>query len=150
MEKKDVIIIGGGPAGLATAITLYKRGITDILILEREKQMGGILRQCIHDGFGLTRFGETLSGPEYAQRFIDEVKKLGIPYMTDVKFISIYTPGDVRLDGAVSAVDLVALKRAVQMNETFTTKAAKKAADADESGAINMDDCEMVRVFLVR
>ena len=64
MRKHEVVIIGGGPAGLAAAVELRKQGIEDILIIEREKQLGGILRQCIHDGFGLTRFGETLSGPE--------------------------------------------------------------------------------------
>lgn len=89
MEKRDVIIVGGGPAGLAAAVELHKKGITDILILEREKQMGGILRQCIHDGFGLTRFGTTLSGPEYAQRFIDQVLELGIPCMTDATVLEI-------------------------------------------------------------
>ena len=82
MQKKDVIIVGGGPAGLAAAVELYKKGIHDMLIIEREKQLGGILRQCIHDGFGLTRFKTTLSGPEYAARFIAEVKELGIPYVT--------------------------------------------------------------------
>lgn len=87
--KKDVVIIGGGPAGLAAAIALYDRGITDILILEREKHLGGILRQCIHDGFGLTRFGETLSGPEYADRFISEVKKRGIDYRTETTVIGL-------------------------------------------------------------
>ena len=64
MEKRDVIIVGGGPAGLAAAVKLYQKGIRDILIVEREKQLGGIVRQCIHDGFGLTRFKPTLSGPE--------------------------------------------------------------------------------------
>ena len=83
MIQKDVIIVGGGPAGLAAAVELHKKGITDILILEREKHLGGILRQCIHDGFGLTRFKTTLSGPEYAQRFIDEVKERQIPYLTE-------------------------------------------------------------------
>ena len=71
MRQTDVVIIGGGPAGLAAAVRLWEKGIRDILILEREHFLGGILRQCIHDGFGLTRFGETLSGPEYAQRFIE-------------------------------------------------------------------------------
>ena len=89
MEKRDVIIIGGGPAGLAAAVELHKKGVTDILILEREKHLGGILRQCIHDGFGLTRFQTTLSGPEYAQRFIDEVQRLGIFYRTDITVLEV-------------------------------------------------------------
>lgn len=85
MDKthRQVIIIGGGPAGLAAAVALHKSGVTDILILERERRLGGILNQCIHDGFGLTRFGETLSGPEYAQRFASEVAALGIEAITN-------------------------------------------------------------------
>lgn len=82
IEHHQAIIIGGGPAGLAAAIQLRHKGIEDILILEREEFPGGILRQCIHDGFGLTRFGESLSGPEYAQRFLDEANKLGIACRT--------------------------------------------------------------------
>ena len=85
----DVLIVGGGPAGLAAAVRLYRKGIHNILIVEREKQLGGILRQCIHDGFGLTRFKTTLSGPEYAQRFIDEVEELGIPYITDATVLEV-------------------------------------------------------------
>lgn len=87
--KKDVVIIGGGPAGLAAAVELHHQGVRDILIVEREKTLGGILRQCIHDGFGLTRFKEVLSGPEYAQRFIDEVERLKIPYVVDTTVISV-------------------------------------------------------------
>ena len=75
--------MGGGPAGLAAAVELYRKNIKNILIVERENHLGGILKQCIHDGFGLTRFGETLSGPEYAKRFIDQVEELQIPYLTD-------------------------------------------------------------------
>lgn len=88
-RQADVVIIGGGPAGLATAVRLYDLGVKDILILEREHQLGGILKQCIHDGFGLTRFGETLSGPEYADRFIQEVKERKIPFVTDTTVIQI-------------------------------------------------------------
>lgn len=87
--KKDVIIIGGGPAGLAAAVKLKECGIEDIVIIEREKKLGGILRQCIHDGFGLTRFKETLSGPEYAQRFIDEAKQKDIECIVDTTVIDL-------------------------------------------------------------
>ena len=89
MRQIDVIIIGGGPAGLAAAVRLHQQGVKDVLILEREHFLGGILRQCIHDGFGLTRFKETLSGPEYAQRFISQVEELGIPYLTDTTVIDV-------------------------------------------------------------
>ena len=75
---RDLVIIGGGPAGMSAAIAAYKSGIKDILILERDEHLGGILRQCIHNGFGLHKFGEELTGPEYAWRYEKEVKKLGI------------------------------------------------------------------------
>ncbi|MGE5329796.1 MAG: NAD(P)/FAD-dependent oxidoreductase [Deltaproteobacteria bacterium] len=77
--NKEVIIIGGGPAGLAAAEELEKNGIKDILIIEREKRLGGILNQCIHDGFGLVKFKKSLTGPEYAGIFIDRIK--GIPVL---------------------------------------------------------------------
>lgn len=70
VEKHDLVIIGGGPAGLAAAVSAKENGIADILILERDKELGGILNQCIHNGFGLHTFKEELTGPEYAQRFI--------------------------------------------------------------------------------
>ena len=86
---RQVVIIGGGPAGLAAASALYDNGVHDILILEREPRLGGILNQCIHDGIGLTRFGETMSGPEYAQRFIDLVQEKNIEYITVCTVIGI-------------------------------------------------------------
>lgn len=89
MTHKQVIIVGGGPAGLAAAVALKNKGINDLLILEREPRMGGILNQCIHDGFGLTRFGENISGPEYAQKFITQVQELGIETITDCTVINI-------------------------------------------------------------
>lgn len=87
--KKQAVIIGGGPGGLAAAAELKKKGIDDLLILEREHWLGGILRQCIHDGFGLSRFGCSLSGPEYAGRFVEEVRRLEIPAETDTTVIGL-------------------------------------------------------------
>ena len=76
----DLIIIGGGPAGLAAAVSARKEGVENILILERDRELGGILNQCIHNGFGLHTFKEELTGPEYAWRFIAQVEEMEIPY----------------------------------------------------------------------
>ena len=89
MSVKNLIIIGGGPAGLAAAKSAYDAGERDILILEREDRLGGILNQCIHNGFGLHTFKEELTGPEYAARYIDEVLKRGIEYKTGTTVLSI-------------------------------------------------------------
>lgn len=89
MEDRDVIIIGAGPAGLAAAVRLWESGITNILLVEREPSLGGILRQCIHDGFGLTRFGVSLSGPEYAQRFADQIEAYKIPYLVNASVLEV-------------------------------------------------------------
>lgn len=89
MKNYDIVIIGGGPAGLAAAVSAKRNGTDSILILERDKELGGILNQCIHNGFGLHTFQEELTGPEYAQRFIDQVVELGIEYRLNTMVMDI-------------------------------------------------------------
>ncbi len=89
MINKNLVIIGGGPAGLAAAKSAYDAGERDIVILERQSELGGILNQCIHNGFGLHTFKEELTGPEYAQRYIDEVTSRDIEYKLDTTVLAV-------------------------------------------------------------
>ena len=99
---KDLVIIGGGPAGMSAAIAAYENGIRDILILERDEHLGGILQQCIHNGFGLHKFGEELTGPEYAWKYEAKIRALGIECkcntmvldLSDDKIITATNPED--------------------------------------------------------
>ncbi|MSR91166.1 NAD(P)/FAD-dependent oxidoreductase [Inconstantimicrobium porci] len=87
--KYDLVVIGGGPAGLGAAYEAYNNGVKSIVIIERDKELGGILNQCIHNGFGLHTFNEELTGPQYAQRFIDMVEKTDIEVKLDTMVLSI-------------------------------------------------------------
>ena len=86
---KDLVIIGGGPAGMSAAVAAYESGIKDILILERDENLGGILQQCIHNGFGLHKFGEELTGPEYAWKYEQKVRELNIPFKLNTMVLDI-------------------------------------------------------------
>lgn len=102
MRRYDIVVIGGGPAGLAAAAAAYDEGARSILILERDKELGGILGQCIHNGFGLHTFKEELTGPEYAQRYIDMVKERSIEYKLNAMVLEITEEKRIR---AVSRAD---------------------------------------------
>ncbi|HWP67666.1 MAG TPA: FAD-dependent oxidoreductase, partial [Rectinemataceae bacterium] len=88
--KKDVVVIGGGPAGMAAAISLKKRGIENIILLEKENRLGGVLSQCIHDGFGLIYYKKNYAGPEYSALYEQKMADNEIPYLTEAAVLSIH------------------------------------------------------------
>ena len=137
MNTREVVIVGGGPAGLAAAAELKALGVDDILIIEREKNLGGILRQCIHDGFGLTRFGETLSGPEYSQRFIDQVKEMGIEAITNATVIDISPDKVVTADTTEGLLKIQAKAIVLTMGCRERTRGALAIPGTRPSGIYN-------------
>ena len=110
----DVVVIGGGPAGMAAALAAHKAGAR-VAIVEREQHLGGILRQCIHPGFGLSHFKQELTGPEYAQRFIDQVRATDIALFLDSMVLGIDS-GESPEDAAVHTVTLMSPTGMLQLN----------------------------------
>lgn len=137
MINRKLVIIGGGPAGLAAAVAAYDKGERDILILERESVLGGILNQCIHNGFGLHTFKEELTGPEYAGRFIQQVLERNIEYKLDTTVIS------VKDDKTITAVNETDGLLKIKADAIILACGCRERP----RGAINIAGCRAAGIF---
>ena len=136
MRNIDLLVIGGGSAGMAAAIQAKKEGIDDILIVEKDDNLGGILNQCIHNGFGLTEFKEELTGPEYLSRFVEQVKELGIPYVTNTMVIDMTKDKLVTLSNKDHGVEIVKAKAIVMATGCYERGAGAIQIPGDRCAGI--------------
>lgn len=113
MINYDVVIIGGGPAGLATAVSAFDNGVKDVVIIERDEKLGGVLNQCIHNGFGLTRFKESLTGPEYAYRFIKEVYERNIKVLLKTTVLDLSKDKQVTITNSEEGIQIIQAKAVI-------------------------------------
>ena len=136
MKKRDLLIIGGGSAGMAAALAAYDKGIRDILILERNEFLGGILNQCIHNGFGLALFKEELTGPEFADRFIEKIKEKGIEYKLNTYVTSISSDKIVTCSSEDGGVEEIQAKAIVMAAGCYERNAGAIGIPGDRPAGI--------------
>lgn len=136
MKQRDLLIIGGGSAGMAAALAAYDKGIRDILILERNKFLGGILNQCIHNGFGLALFKEELTGPEFADRFIEKIKEKGIEYKLNTYVTSISSDKIVTFSSEDGGVEEIQAKAIVMAAGCYERNAGAIGIPGDRPAGI--------------
>lgn len=136
MKQRDLLIIGGGSAGMAAALAAYDKGIRDILILERNEFLGGILNQCIHNGFGLSLFKEELTGPEFADRFIKEVKEKGIEYKLNTYVTSISSDKVVTFSSEEGGIEEIQAKAIVMAAGCYERNAGAIGIPGDRPAGI--------------